>query len=126
MKKTIINVFGALAIALIALVASTAYANIYTRTGRVTNVMMCMDSGTAPYCLFLHDGEPDFWFAVPLLNADGTNNIVGQTTCSLAMAAQLSGKTVTTRHTSYMTICGHQYTRKLYTGDNGVGLEMKN
>jgi hypothetical protein len=99
-------------------VASVAYAAIYTRTGKVTNVRMCIESDGTPHCLFRHDGEPSFWFAGRL------NTDLGREACSIAKSAFLSGKTVTTRHTGYQTICGVTYTRRLWDGDVGVGIEI--
>jgi hypothetical protein len=102
-------------------VASVAFAALYSRTGKVTAVKTCLD-GTTPYCLFQHSGDSPYWFATGAIVGSSADVELAKQSCSLATAALLSGRTVTTKHTSYTTICGEAYTRRLWTGDSGTGI----
>ena len=104
--------------------ASVAFATLYTRTGTVTNVKTCMD-GTTPHCLFKHTGDASYWFSTGSLAASSSDVQLSREACSTAKAALLSGRTVVTKHTNYATICGEAYTRQLYNGDTGAGVELQ-
>lgn len=112
-----------MAIAVLLVMASVVSAALYSNTGTVTNVKICLD-GTTPYCLFKHTNET-YWYNAGSLLPSAAEFEQTKEICSMAKAAQLSGRIVTTRHTSYGTYCGHTYTRRLWTGDTGAGIELQ-